>query len=98
SQFNSGKGRVYVFAAPFSAGNNEFSRNALFVPVMYKLALNSHAASQQLAYNFNQRTFALPVPEVDVRKNVFSLEKDSLRFIPEQHLRNGMMQFTVPAD
>src|SRR5690606_1787501 len=34
----------------------------------------------------------------DVRKNVFSLEKDSLRFIPEQHLRNGMMQFTVPAD
>ncbi|WP_234462393.1 BatA domain-containing protein [Adhaeribacter terrigena] len=98
SQFNSGKGKIYVFAAPFSAENNEFSRNALFVPVMYKLALSSHAAAQQLAYNFSQRTFSLPVPAVDVRKNVFSLDKDSLKFIPEQQLRNGKMYFTVPSE
>jgi hypothetical protein len=65
---------------------------------MYKLALSSHTAEQQLAYSFSQRTFSLPVPAVDVRKNVFSLEKDSLKFIPEQQLRNGKMYFTVPAE
>lgn len=98
ARFNSGKGIVYVFAAPFSAENNEFSRNALFVPVMYKLALSSHQAEQQLAYNFAQRTFTLPVPETDIRKSLFSLEKDSLKFIPEQQLRNGKMYFTLPAE
>ncbi|WP_225307058.1 BatA domain-containing protein [Adhaeribacter soli] len=98
AQFNSGKGKVYVFAAPFSAENNEFSRNALFVPVMYKLALSSHESEQQLAYNFSQRTFSLPVPKTDIRKSHFSLETDSLKFIPEQQLRNGKMFFTLPAE
>ena len=98
SQFNVGKGRVYVFAAPFSAEDNEFSRNALFVPVMYKLALSSQQAEQQLAYNFSQRTFSLPVPQTDIRKSVFSLESDSVRYIPEQQLRGGRMYFTLPAE
>lgn len=98
SRFNIGKGNVFVFAAPFSVERNEFSRNALFVPVMYKLALSSHTDEKQLAYNFSQRTFSFPVPTVDVRKNVFSLEKDSLKFIPEQQLRIGKMYFTVPAE
>ncbi|MFC5269549.1 BatA domain-containing protein [Adhaeribacter terreus] len=98
SQFSSGKGKVYVFAAPLTSETNEFSRNALFVPVMYKMALSSHDSEQQLAYNFSQRIFSLPVKALDVRKNVFSLEKDSLKFIPEQQLRNGKMYFTVPAE
>lgn len=98
SQFQVGKGNISVFAAPFTHPENEFSRHALFVPVMYKLALASHKADQQLAYNFSQRTFSLPVPEADIRKNVFSLETDSSRFIPEQTLRNGQMYFTIPAE
>lgn len=98
SQFNSGKGKVSVFAAPFTATSNEFSQHALFVPVMYKLALTSHKAEQQLAYNFGQRSFNLNVPETDIRKSVFSLENDSVKFIPEQQLRNGKMVFTLPGE
>jgi hypothetical protein len=98
SLFNSGKGRIYVFAAPFSIETNEFSRNALFVPVMYKLALSSHQAEQQLAYNFSQRTFSLPVPKTDIRKSVFAFEGDSTKYIPEQQLRGGKMFFTIPSE
>src|SRR5688572_22752012 len=54
SKFRQGKGNVYVFAAPFSVESNAFSRNALFVPVLYKLALSSYQQEQQLAYNFKQ--------------------------------------------
>ncbi len=98
SQFRAGKGKVYVFSAPFSTETNEFSRHALFVPVMYKLALSSHEAEQQLAYNFNQRSFSLPVTKTNLRKSVYSLESDSASYIPEQQLRNGQMVFTIPAE
>lgn len=98
SGFNAGKGTVYLFAAPLVVPENEFSHHALFVPVMYKLALSSHEADQQLAYNFNQRSFSLPVPPTDLRKSVFSFETDSTKFIPEQSLRNGKVIFTLPSE
>src|SRR5688572_5923362 len=98
SQFNTGKGKVSVFASAFSASNNEFSQHALFVPVMYKLALTSHKAEQQLAYNFGERSFSIDVPNTDIRKTVFSLENDSVKYIPDQQLRNGKMLFTLPAE
>jgi hypothetical protein len=98
SRYRLGKGDIFVFAAPLSSENNEFSRNALFVPVMYKLALSSYQNEQQLSYNFNQRTFSLPVPKTDLRKTVFTLENDSVKYIPEQKLRDGKMVFTLPAE
>ncbi|HSI89881.1 MAG TPA: BatA domain-containing protein, partial [Adhaeribacter sp.] len=98
SRFRHGQGRVYVFASPFSMAKNEFSRNAIFVPVMYKLVLTSHQAEQQLAYNFSQRTFSLAVPFTDVRHDVFTLEKDSVKFIPEQQLKGGRMFFSIPVE
>lgn len=98
SSFKVGKGSVFVFAAPFSVESNEFGRNALFVPVMYKLALSSYTQAQQLAYNFSQRTFSFPVPKADARKTPYSLESDSVKYIPEQTLREGKMVFTLPAE
>ncbi|MDX5443287.1 MAG: hypothetical protein LPJ89_05815 [Hymenobacteraceae bacterium] len=98
SSFNSGAGNVYVFSAPFAANSSEFSSHALFVPVMYKLAMRSYRSDHAPAYTLGSGTIYLPVQATDTRKGVFKLVQDSVAIIPEQQIRNGNLVFTTPAD
>ena len=97
ASFNSGRGTVYLFSAPFEERYSDFTNHALFVPVMYRLAMQSFRNDQQLAYRLNQRTVVVNVPE-DTNKGdqVFKLTKDSLIFIPAQRLQAGELRFDVP--
>ncbi|WP_157807482.1 BatA domain-containing protein [Hymenobacter chitinivorans] len=98
--FPSGKGKVYLFAAPFSPAYSTFTQHALFVPVMYRLAMLSYRSEQRLAYRLNQGTVALaiPVQGADQRDEpVVSLRKDSLTVIPAQRWEAGRLRLTLPA-
>jgi hypothetical protein len=97
ASFNSGRGTVYLFSAPFDERYSDFTNHALFVPVMYRLAMQSFRNDQQLAYRLNQRTVVVNVPQ-DANKGdqVFKLTKDSLTFIPAQRLQAEELRFDVP--
>ncbi|WP_324676819.1 hypothetical protein [Hymenobacter sp. GOD-10R] len=95
--FPSGEGTVYLFSAPFSGGYSDFTNQALFVPVMYRLAMQSYHNNQQPAYRLNERTIALAVDgKKDGAERVFKLTKDSLTFIPAQREQAGELSFDVP--
>lgn len=97
ASFNSGRGTVYLFSAPFEESYSDFTKHALFVPVMYRLAMQSFRNEQQLAYRMNQRTVAVSVPDGSSNtEQVFKLTKDSLTFIPSQRLQAGILRFEVP--
>jgi len=95
--FPVGQGMVYLFAAPFSGGYSDFTNQALFVPVMYRLAMQSYQNDQQPAYRLNQRSVALVVREMPTgTESVFKLVQDSLTFIPAQRTQGGELRFDVP--
>jgi len=95
--FPSGQGMVYLFSTPFSGGYSDFTKHALFVPVMYRLAMQSYHNDQQPAYRLNQRTLALAVEGgVGGSERVYKLVKDSLTFIPAQRVQAGELRFDVP--
>jgi hypothetical protein len=97
ASFSSGRGTVYLFSAPFDAGYSDFTNHALFVPVMYRLAMESFRNDQNPAYSLNQRTVVVAVPEAtDNAEQVFKLTKDSSTFIPVQRLQAGELRFDVP--
>jgi hypothetical protein len=99
--FPSGKGTVYLFAAPFDKAYSDFTQHALFVPVMYRLAMQSYQREQQPAYRLNQGTLAVDVTDAIAavgNEQVFKLVKDSLTFIPNQRLQAGILRFDVPPD
>ncbi|WP_375437945.1 BatA domain-containing protein [uncultured Hymenobacter sp.] len=102
ASYPSGKGTVYLFAAPFDNAYSDFTQHALFVPVMYRLAMQSYQRQQQPAYRLNQGTIALNVAEqvtaARETEQVFKLNKDSLTFIPSQRLQAGVLRFDVPAE
>jgi len=97
SQFNRGKGKIYLFAAPVQEEYSTFANHALFVPVMYKMAMQSYQQKQDMAYVLGQRNISYPVAQYN-NKEVFRLVKDSISYIPEQQIREGNLIFSLPPD
>ncbi|MCB2377580.1 BatA domain-containing protein [Hymenobacter sp. BT635] len=98
--FTSGRGKVFLFAAPFQSAYSDFTQHALFVPVMYRLAMLSYQSEQRIAYRLNQGTVALSLkPQAKTQRDepVVSLRKDSLTVIPAQRWEAGTLRLTIPA-
>lgn len=95
--FRSGKGVVYLFSAPFDNAYSDFAQHALFVPVMYRLAMQSFRNDQQPAYRLNQGTLAVNIGEEAANaEQVYKLTKDSVSYIPAQRVQGGLLRFDLP--
>ncbi|GAA4496079.1 hypothetical protein GCM10023172_08810 [Hymenobacter ginsengisoli] len=98
TEFTSGSGRAYVFAAPFAKEYSDFTAHALFVPVLYRLAMLSYHSDQPLAYRLNAPALTLTVPAGSgaVDEASYRLVHDSLTYIPAQRLLGGQLHLDVP--
>lgn len=96
SRFDRGNGHVYLLAAPLNEAYNTLASHALFVPVMYKIAIAGYKQEQALAYTFNNNTIEVPAAAGLRKEGVYTLKKDSLAYIPEQQVRAGKLFFNVP--
>jgi hypothetical protein len=100
--FGNAAGRAYVFAAPFAKEYTDFTAHALFVPVLYRLAMLSYHTDQQPAYRLTTAAVALSVPATtnrDARDEAnYRLVHDSLTYIPAQRTQSGQLHLDVPAD
>ena len=101
AEFVSGPGRVYVFSAPFAAKYSDFINHALFVPVLYRMAMLSYHNEQLPAYRLSQTALTLGLPgsardagrtdEASIR-----LVKDSVTLIPAQRVQGQELRLEVP--
>lgn len=96
--FRVGAGRLYVFAAPFAEQYSDFASHALFVPVLYRLAMLSYRNDQLPAYRLTQPAIALTVPAGGraPEEASFRLVKDSLTLIPVQRLQGAELRLEMP--
>ena len=101
TEFGNGPGRAYVFAAPFSKEYSDFAAHALFVPVLYRLAMLSYRTDQLPAYRLTTPalTLTVPVPTGAGRNEAASyrLVHDSATYIPTQRVQAGQLHLDVPA-
>ncbi|OGX84508.1 hypothetical protein BEN48_15860 [Hymenobacter glacialis] len=105
AKFASGAGHVYVFSAPFTREYSDFVAHALFVPVMYRMAMLSYRNEQLPAYRLSSRSVALQLGREsgatlnDRRQGDetgFRFVKDSLVFIPPQRVVGQEVQLELP--
>ena len=103
--FGSGAGQVYVFSAPFEKAYSDFSTHALFVPVMYRMAMLSYRNEQLPAYQLTQSSLALKLPvepnqaarrTEQADETGLRLVKDSLTLIPAQRMVGQEVQLSLP--
>jgi hypothetical protein len=104
TEFQSSTGKVFVFAAPFDRAYSDFAAHALFVPVLYRLAMLSYNSNQQLAYRLTAPSVALVAPraengQAEVKGEAsIRLVRDSAVFVPAQRAQGAEVQLTIPAE
>ncbi|MBJ6111433.1 BatA domain-containing protein [Hymenobacter sp. BT523] len=105
AEFAAGKGKAYVFSAPLARPYSDFAEHALFVPVMYRLAMLSYRNEQLPAYRLTQTGLNLQLPEQStVAKGAGSavdeagirLVKDSLVLLPAQRRQGNEVRLELP--
>lgn len=94
SQSTVQRGKMYVLANPLTEAFGNFAQNALFVPVMYKIAAQS-VREQRTAYAFDENTITLTVPEAP-QNTIFKLKKDKIELIPVQRLNGNQLVIELP--
>lgn len=104
ASFASGAGQVYVFSAPFAQQYSDFVAHALFVPVMYRMAMLSYQSDQRPAYSLTQGSVTLKLPVAETSGNTagradeasFRLVRDSLVLIPAQRVVTNELRMELP--
>jgi hypothetical protein len=102
ANFASGAGQVYVFSAPFAKEYSDFTAQALFVPVMYRMAMLSYKNEQLPAYRLTQGAVSLQLPAAagnlggPADAANLKLVKDSLTLIPGQRVVGQEMRLELP--
>jgi len=88
--FNSGRGKVYLFAVPFQTSFSNFPKHAVFVPTMYKIAVSS-IIEDNLFYTIGENE-VITVRNINLgADNVLSIRdpQSEFEFIPEHRRVNS---------
>jgi Aerotolerance regulator N-terminal len=94
SGYHSDKGKVYISAVPLSDDYGSLQRHALFVPIMFRIALLS-GHDQPLFYTLGQDE-SIEVPPVQVNeKQLLKLVKGDKSVIPDVRQQEGSTQLFV---
>ena len=86
---------LFIMASPLSDSYSEFQTNALFVPVMYRLAANSKQNILPLFYRLSEQELELSVNEI-AANDIFKLSRDGKEFIPDQRIRGRNIIMVLP--
>ncbi|OEJ99446.1 BatA domain-containing protein [Roseivirga misakiensis] len=91
------EGNLFFFASSFETGQTTFTNHAIFVPVMYKLALGSKVSLTNLYYYTDSETIFFPIDRPD-NSQVYSLRKNDELIIPDQRQEEGRLIMEIPKD
>lgn len=77
-----GKGKLYISFMPLAQEASNFSRHALFLPVLFRMALLG-ANQQTLAYTIGEQVEAV-IPDIELAESeVIKIKNQDLEIIPE---------------
>lgn len=96
SKINS-DGNLFFFSSPFDDEYSTFPNHALFVPIMYKLALGSKVNLSNLYYYTDSETIFFPLDDASGNK-IFQLRSEFADLTPNQRLEGDRLILEIPKD
>ena len=94
SKINRG-GEVYLFSSPFNSDFTNFPLHALFVPVMYKIAMSGSSQSQDLFHSLSSEQLILPLDTV-IAGEMLRLTNGEREIIPQQRISGNEAILDLP--
>ncbi len=95
SSFDVGEGNVFILAGDLSSSGNNFTQNALFLPVMYNIGFESSNKSPFKIYDRISEDFVSVDIESESPSNLYKLRNGDLEIIPEQRVIDGQLLINV---
>ncbi len=95
SEFKEHGGTVYMLAAPLDDDYTTFHRHALFVPVMYRMAMLSKRYFENPYFIINESVIALRIEDLD-KRDIFKLRSGDQELIPDQRISANELVMEIP--
>ncbi len=90
-------GNLLFYSSAFDEAYTSYTNHALFVPVMYKLALGSKANLSNLYYYTDSETLFYPVDNLQAN-SIFRLSAPSGDLTPDQRMDADQLILEIPKD
>ncbi|HYF68364.1 MAG TPA: BatA domain-containing protein [Ohtaekwangia sp.] len=93
SRFDQG-GSIYLLAAPLETAFTDFYNNAIFVPVMYRVAASGRKATNKLYYTLAENFINLRMDSVNADTQVRLINEEEI--IPDQRIVGDRLFMDIP--
>lgn len=97
SIFRKSKAKIYLASAPFSDKYTNFQRHSIFVPFMYKVAMQSAEVNKKMAYNFDEKNVAIHL-KLDNSVDKIHMVKEQFNYLPDQSFVGNQLVFNIPRE
>lgn len=97
SYYPYGSGNLFVSSVPFDEEWSDFPRHAIFVPLIYKMALFLNR-NHQIAYTMGDDQVIEVKKGVDEKDPIVKFSKGDNEFIPEQKIKGGKIDVFINDD
>jgi hypothetical protein len=87
--------KLFLFASPLKADYSDLQAHALFLPIMYKIALTTAGKSERLAYSFEEDLAKITSDSLK-KGDIFRLSNGITHFIPHQRVHNKELIINIP--
>ncbi len=91
-------GKIYLFSSPLSEDYTNFTKHALFVPIMYKMAMRSTSVNTQLAYHTSQNNLNLNGNFFKGSTTYKLKNQEGKEYISNQKVINQSLSLELPED
>lgn len=95
SKVAQGQGTVYLLGAPLSSSFSTFQNHAIFVPVMYKMAVAAASGESRLFYSVDEGQLSIPIDSLG-KNQVVKLKRDEQEIIPAQRMTSRSVEMEIP--
>jgi hypothetical protein len=87
--------RLYLMASPLRANFTDFTSHALFVPIMYRMAMLSKKEFKNLYYSISQPVISLKLDSL-IPEELIRLKREEIEIIPEQRISGNEVFLEIP--
>jgi hypothetical protein len=86
---------LFILSAPLNSAYSSFQNNALFVPIMYRIAANSQQNIDPLYYRIDRNEISIKYEDLEPN-SVIRLKNEALEFLPDQRLTGSRIEMLLP--
>jgi hypothetical protein len=86
---------LFVISSPLTDAYSGFQINAMFVPVMYRIAANSKQNIPPLFHRVSEQEIDLSISDIQAN-DILKLVNDAVEFIPDQKIKGKKVVIVLP--